>query len=231
MFLKISSFSQGLEWHYGDLMIVISSEFLNKTDVTESHISWVSHGALEVLMCIRVASCKVYPENVWQGRSLRSYESLMNPSKAIIMQWSTRGRVFNWLYRTTHWNHYWLYFSPSCFKMAHQPLRHNRKKGKFYKKKKWIEWGVHRNNPSWRLLGKRGCRGRGGCLHGGLLTRSSRVDEVTLFLLCSSARGLSACHYGWFSQLARTRNSALEREKLTALENGGKRREIQEEEE
>ncbi len=71
----------------------------------------------------------------------------------------------------------------------------------------------------------------GGCLHGGLVTRSSGVDEVTLFLLCSSARGLSACHYGWFSQLARTRNSALEREKLTALENGGKRREIQEEEE
>lgn len=111
----------------------------------------------------------------------------------------------------------------SC-EMAHQPLRYICGNGNFVQKKK--KTGVQRNNPFWWLLGKRGCRGRGG-----LVTRSCRVDEVTLFLLCSSARGLSACHYGWFSQLAWTRNSALEREKLTALENGGKRREIQEEEE
>lgn len=118
----------------------------------------------------------------------------------------------------------------SCV-MAHQLLRYTRGNEKFLQKKKKKKDRQTRVYPFWRLLGKRGCRGRGGCLHGGLVTRSSRVDEVTLFLLCSSAHGLSACHYGWFSQLARTRNSALEREKLTALENGGKRREIQEEEE
>lgn len=119
----------------------------------------------------------------------------------------------------------------SC-EMAHQLLRYRptHGNGKFLRKKE-IDLGVQRNNPFWWLLGKRGCRGRGGCLHGGLVTRSSRVDEVTLFLLCSSAHGLSACHYGWFSQFARTWNSALEREKLTALENGGKRREMHEEEE
>lgn len=64
------------------------------------------------------------------------------------------------------------------------------------------------------------CLRRGGCLRGDSVTRSLGADEATLSLLCFAAHGLSACHYVWFSQLARTRNSELEREKLTASENG-----------